>query len=94
MAVVSSTTQFTSATPLGVGATWDWTMYSIPDNASVAITAIPSNVGGMLAVENVRVIRQNDQFGDPIRKTVLCSVRNVGQVSVPRHVINYAVITP
>jgi hypothetical protein len=69
-------------------------MYSIGDNASVAVTAIPGNVGGILAVENLRTTRQNDQFGDPLRRTVLCNVRNVGAGSVARYVVNYSVMTP
>ena len=94
MAVVSFTVQFTSADPLAPGASWSWTMYSIGDAASVAITAIPSTLGGILAVENVRTTRQRDEFGDPIRRTVLCNVRNAGAGSVTRYVVNYSVMTP
>jgi hypothetical protein len=68
-------------------------MSSIGDKASVAVTAIPGNVGGILAVESLRTTRQNDRFGDPLRRTVLCNVRNVGVGSVPRYVVNYSVMT-
>src|SRR6476646_6293439 len=69
-------------------------MFSIGDSASVAVTAIPGNVAGILAVENLRTTRQNDQFGDPLRRTVLCNVRNVGSGSLARYVVNYSVRTP
>jgi hypothetical protein len=94
MAVVSFTVQFTTADPLAPGAARSFTMYSIGDKASVAVTAIPGTVGGVLAVENLRTTRQNDEFGDPLRRTVLCNVRNVGLGSVPRYVVNYSVMTP
>ena len=94
MAVVSFTVQYTSATPLATGASSSWVMHSIRDTASVAVTAIPGNVSGVLAVENLRATRQNDEFGDPLRRTVLCNVKNVGPSSVPRYVVNYSVMTP
>ena len=94
MAVVSFTIQFVSPGPLAPGAASSFTMHSISDKASVAVTAIPGNVGGVLAVENLRTTRQNDQFGDPLRRTVLCNVRNVGISSVPHYVVNYSVMTP
>ena len=94
MAVVSFTVQFVSAEPLAPGAAKGWVMFSIGDSASVAVTAIPGNVAGILAVENLRTTRQNDQFGDPLRRTVLCNVRNVGVGSVARYVVNYSVMTP
>ena len=92
--VVSFTVQFTSTDPLAPGAVSSWVMYSISDKASVAVTAIPGTVGGVLAVENLRTTRQNDEFGDPLRRTVLCDVRNVGIRSVPRYVVNYSVMGP
>jgi hypothetical protein len=93
MAQVSFTVQFVGAA-LGPGDSQGWVMRSIQDNASVAITAIPSNVGGILAVENSRTTRGTDQFGDPIIRRVLCSVRNVGISTVPRYVVNYSVMIP
>jgi len=92
--VVSFTIQFTTADPLAPGAVSSWVMHSIGDKASVAVTAIPGTLGGVLAVENLRTTRQNDQFGDPVRRTVLCNVKNVGGSSVPRYVVNYSVMTP
>jgi hypothetical protein len=80
--------------PLAPGAASSWVRYSIGDTASVAVTAIPGTVGGVLAVENLRTTRQNDEFGDPLRRTVLCDVRNVGIRSVPRYVVNYSVMGP
>jgi hypothetical protein len=92
--VVSFTVQYTTADPLAPGASSYWVMHSIADKASVAVTAIPGTLGGVLAVENLRTTRQNDQFGDPLRRTVLCNVRNLGSGSVPRYVVNYSVMTP
>jgi hypothetical protein len=94
MAVVSFTVQFTTMDPLAPGAFSSWVMHSIPDKASVAVTAIPGTLGGVLAVENLRTTRRNDEFGDPLRRTVLCNVRNVGVGSVPRYVVNYSVMAP
>jgi hypothetical protein len=94
MAVVAFTVQFTSATPLAPGAISSWVMGSIGDQASVAVTAIPGNVAGVLAVENLRTTRGNDAFGDPIARRVLCNVKNVGISTVPRYVVNFAVMTP
>jgi hypothetical protein len=93
MASVSFTVQFVGA-PLGPGASQSWVMQSIQENASVAITAIPSNVGGILAVENIQTTRGTDPFGDPTIRRVLCSVRNVGSFTVTRYVVNYSVMIP
>jgi hypothetical protein len=94
MAVVAFTVQFTTADPLAPGASSYWIMESIGDKASVAVTAIPGNVAGVLAVENIRTTRGNNAFGDPIVRRVLCNVKNVGNSTVPRYVVNYSVMTP
>ena len=94
MAVVSFTVQLTTMDPLPSGASQGWVMHSIGDRSSVAVTAIPGTLGGVLAVENLRTTRQRNEFGDPLRRTVLCNVRNVGVGSVPRYVVNYSVMSP
>jgi hypothetical protein len=94
MAVVSFTVQFIGLDPLAPGAAMGWVMQTIQENASVAVTAIPSNVGGVLAVENLRTDRVRDAFGDPVIRRVLCNVRNVGGITVARYVVNYSVMTP
>jgi hypothetical protein len=93
MATVAFTVQFTGG-PLAPGAAQSFVMRSIGENDSVAVTAIPGTVGGVLAVEDLRTTRQNDQFGDPLWRTVLCNVKNVGISSVPRYVVNYSVMRP
>lgn len=94
MAVVAFTVQFTSADPLAPGAYSSWMMQSIGDQASVAVTAIPGNYGGVLAIENLRTTRVNNAFGDPLVRRVLCDVKNVGGSTVTRYVVNYSVMTP
>jgi len=94
MAVVAFTVQFTSTDPLAPGASTGWVMQSISDSASVAVTAIPGNLGGVLAIENLRTTRGSDAFGDPLIRRVLCNVRNVGANTVTRYVVNYSVMTP
>lgn len=94
MAVVSFTVQF-SGGALGPGAySGDWVMDGTPDRGSVAITAIPSTLGGLLSVENIRVTRARDSFGDPIIRRVLCQVHNTGSFTVTSYVVNYAVMAP
>jgi hypothetical protein len=93
MATVAFTVQFIGG-PLATGAAQSFVMHSIGENDSVAVTAIPGTVAGVLAVENLRTTRQNDAFGDPLRRTVLCNVRNVGPTSVARYVVNYSVMRP
>ena len=85
MAVVAFTVQFTTADPLAPGTSSYWIMESIEDRASVAVTAIPGNVAGVLAVENIRTTRGNNAFGDPIVRRVLCNLKNVGNSTVPRY---------
>ncbi|HET9756550.1 MAG TPA: hypothetical protein VFP66_08620 [Candidatus Limnocylindrales bacterium] len=58
------------------------------------VTAIPGDLAGVLAVENLRTTRKRDAFGDPIVRSVLCNVRNVGISTVTRYVVNYSVMTP
>ena len=94
MAIVAFTVQFATADPLAPGAISSWVMQSIGDKASVAVTAIPGNVAGVLAVENLRTTRGSDAFGDPLVRRVLCNVRNVGISTVTHYVVNYSVMTP